>query len=128
MNRARHLLTSSLIVIFLFGLGKVSGLVRVLLVANTFGTSTEYDAFVAANQLPELFFTLIAGGALAAAFIPVYSQYLTSAREREALETWARGYAAWTAWGQYLGANCERLRRRWFGVVMRFVDWWMHRP
>lgn len=84
MNRARHLLTSSLIVIFLFGLGKITGLVRLLLVANTFGTSSEYDAFVAANQLPELFFTLIAGGALAAAFIPVYSQYLTGARDREA--------------------------------------------
>jgi putative peptidoglycan lipid II flippase len=84
MNRARHLLKSSLIVILFFGLGKLAGLVRLFLVANTFGTSPEYDAFTAANQLPELFFTLIAGGALAAAFIPVYSQYLTQESEKQA--------------------------------------------
>lgn len=75
--RARHLLKSSVIVILFFGLGKLTGLGRLFLIASTFGTSPEYDAFTAANQLPEVFFTLIAGGALAAAFIPVYSKYLT---------------------------------------------------
>lgn len=44
------------------------------------------------------------------------------------LERWAIGYAKWTAWGQYLGANEERLRRAWYGPVFRVVDWWMHRP
>ena len=78
MNRARQLFKSSLIVIFLLGLGKVTGLVRIQLVAGAFGASPEYDAFTAANQLPEVFFTLIAGGALAAAFIPVYTAYLAN--------------------------------------------------
>lgn len=86
MDRARHLLKSSLIVIFLLGLGKITGLGRLFLVANTFGTSADYDAFTAANQLPEVFFTLIAGGALAAAFIPVYSNYLTHASEKKAAQ------------------------------------------
>jgi putative peptidoglycan lipid II flippase len=84
MNRARHLLKSSVIVMLFFGLGKVAGVVRLVLVASAFGTSPEYDAFTSANQLPEVFFTLIAGGALAAAFIPVYSQYLTKEREKQA--------------------------------------------
>lgn len=48
--------------------------------------------------------------------------------QRAELERWVRGYAAWTAWGQYLGANCERLQRRWFGPLLRLVDRWMHRP
>ncbi len=78
MNRARHLLKSSVIVIFLFALGKLTGLIRIRLVSTTFGTSAQFDAFTAANQLPEVFFTVIAGGSLAAAFIPVYSEYLTS--------------------------------------------------
>jgi putative peptidoglycan lipid II flippase len=77
MLRARHLLRSSIIVIILFGLGKVVGLFRVRLIAQAFGASPAYDAFTAANQLPEVFFTVIAGGSLAAAFIPVYSQYLS---------------------------------------------------
>lgn len=84
MNRARHLLRSSLIVIILYGLDKVVGLLRTVLVSDAFGISPEYDAFTAANQLPEVFVTLIAGGALAAAFIPVYSQYLTGRAAREA--------------------------------------------
>jgi putative peptidoglycan lipid II flippase len=77
MNRARHLLKSSVIVIFLFALGKLTGLIRIRLVSVAFGTGSEFDAFTAANQLPEVFFTVIAGGSLAAAFIPVYSKYLT---------------------------------------------------
>ncbi|MBL9077495.1 MAG: glycosyltransferase family 2 protein [Planctomycetes bacterium] len=48
--------------------------------------------------------------------------------QRAELERWAVGYAKWTAWGQYLGANHERLKRRWYGVLFRLVDRWMHRP
>jgi len=83
MNRARHLLQSSVIVIFFLAIDKIFGLVRTQLVGATFGTSPAYDAFTAANQLPELFVTLISGGALAAAFIPVYSAYLTSNKAKE---------------------------------------------
>ena len=77
MQRARHLLRSSVVVIALFALGKVVGLFRARFVAQAFGAGAEYDAFTAANQLPELFFAVIAGGSLAAALIPVYSQYLS---------------------------------------------------
>jgi putative peptidoglycan lipid II flippase len=76
MQRARHLLRSSIIVIVIFALGKLLGLLRARLVAQAFGTTPQFDAYTAANQLPEVFFTVIAGGSLAAAFIPVYSQYL----------------------------------------------------
>ena len=84
MNRARHLLASTLIVIVLFGLDKVVGLLRTRVVSAAFGTQPTFDAFTAANQLPEVFVTLIAGGALAAAFIPVYSARLTGRRAQEA--------------------------------------------
>ncbi len=84
MVRTRHLLRSSVIVIIFFGFGKLTGLVRTQLVGRAFGTGPAFDAFTAANQLPEVFVTLIAGGALAAAFIPVYSGHLTSKPAREA--------------------------------------------
>ncbi len=86
MERARHLLRSSVIVIALLGLGKITGLIRTQLVSGVFGTSPAFDAFTAANQLPELFVTLISGGALAAAFIPVYSAYLTSNKSKESAQ------------------------------------------
>ncbi len=75
-NRTRQLLQSSVIVMFLYALNKVTGLYRFRLFGRAFGTTGEADAFTAANQLPELFYVLIAGGALAAAFIPVYTKYL----------------------------------------------------
>ena len=83
MNRAKHLLNSSIIVIFFLAIDKIFGLVRTQLVGAAFGTGAAYDAFTAANQLPELFVTLISGGALAAALIPVYSAYLSSKSAKE---------------------------------------------
>lgn len=86
MNRTRHLFRSSLIVIVFFALGKLSGLIRTQFVGRAFGTGPAFDAFTAANQLPEVFVTLIAGGALAAAFIPVYSAHLTRQQDKEAAQ------------------------------------------
>jgi putative peptidoglycan lipid II flippase len=54
------------------------------MVGAAFGTGADFDAFTAANQLPEVFVTLISGGALAAAFIPVYTAYLSGQRSRQA--------------------------------------------
>lgn len=54
----------------------VIGLVRQRIIAIQFGTSAELDAFTAANSIPELLYTIMAGGALAFAFIPVYSEFI----------------------------------------------------
>lgn len=86
MIRARHLLRSSVLVILFLGLGKLTGLVRLQLVGRAFGTSADFDTFTAANQLPEVFFVLIAGGSLAAAFIPVYSNALTNESRQRAVQ------------------------------------------
>ena len=87
MKRAQHLLRSSVIVIALYAINKVTGFARILLVGDAFGTGAESDAFTAANQLPELFYVLIAGGALAAALIPVYTKYLNSERAEQVRES-----------------------------------------
>jgi putative peptidoglycan lipid II flippase len=71
-----HIARSTLIIALFFALEKVLGFVRQLLIARQFGLSAELDAFNAANNLPDLIFGLISGGALAVAFIPVLSQYL----------------------------------------------------
>jgi putative peptidoglycan lipid II flippase len=49
------------------------GLIRQRVVAVQFGTSAAMDAYAAANNIPELLFTILAGGALAFAYIPVYT-------------------------------------------------------
>jgi len=59
-----------------FVLSNVVGLVRQILISHAFGTSNAYDAFVAASRYPDLIFSLIAGGALASSFIPVFTGFL----------------------------------------------------
>lgn len=71
-----HLFRSSVLLAFFFGFEKILGFIRQVAIARQFGLSVELDAFNAANNLPELIFVLISGGALAIAFIPVLSQYL----------------------------------------------------
>ncbi len=68
---------TSLLVGFLFLLDKVLAFARAALSLDRFGLTTRFDAFNAANNLPDLLFALISGGALAMAFIPVLSETLT---------------------------------------------------
>jgi len=59
-----------------FVLSNVVGLVRQILVSRAFGTIQALDAFYAAATFPDLLFNLLAGGALASAFIPTLSGFL----------------------------------------------------
>ncbi len=72
----RRLLGSAAIVAGGLFSSKVLGLVREILIARTFGTRGDLDAFYAATSFSDLLFSLIAGGALASVFIPVLSTYL----------------------------------------------------
>jgi putative peptidoglycan lipid II flippase len=71
-----HIARSALIIAIFIGLEKLLGFARQLIIARQFGLSAELDVFNAANNLPDLIFALISGGALAIAFIPVLSEYL----------------------------------------------------
>lgn len=73
----RHLITSTGIVMFFFIISRALGLVREIVISNQFGTSAALDAYVAAFRIPDLLFNLVAGGALASAFIPPFARLLT---------------------------------------------------
>jgi putative peptidoglycan lipid II flippase len=60
-----------------FVLSNVTGLIRQMLVSREFGTQSVLDAYTAAATFPDLLFSLIAGGALASAFIPVLTDFIT---------------------------------------------------
>jgi putative peptidoglycan lipid II flippase len=67
-----------------FALNNLIGLARQIIVLNAFGTSGEMDAFIAANRVSETLFTLVAGGALASAFIPTFTSLLVKDDEQRA--------------------------------------------
>ena len=64
-----HLFRSTLIIAFFFGIDKILGLFRQILVARQFGLTYEIDVFNAANNSPDLLSVLISGGALGVALI-----------------------------------------------------------
>ena len=59
-----------------FALSNIIGLVRQILISRAFGTDQAIDAFYAASTYPDLIFSLVAGGALASAFIPTFTGLL----------------------------------------------------
>jgi putative peptidoglycan lipid II flippase len=67
-----------------FVLSNLIGLVRQILVSRAFGTGAEMDAFNAAARLPDLLFSLVAGGALASAFIPTFTGLLARDETQDA--------------------------------------------
>ncbi len=79
----KHIARSTLIIAIFFGLEKALGFIRNVLIARIFNLSTELDAFNAANNIPDLVFALISGGALAMAFIPILSEYRDSKPKSE---------------------------------------------
>ncbi|MBI3160233.1 MAG: murein biosynthesis integral membrane protein MurJ [Chloroflexi bacterium] len=88
--RLSHFARSSLIVSAFFGLDKVIGFVRTLIVNRLFGLSYELDVFNAANNIPDLLSALISGGALGVALIPVLSQYLQTRGRAAAWDLFSR--------------------------------------
>ncbi len=83
----RRLARSTLLVMIAFAGAKLISLVQTVVIAQVFGLSSDYDAYVAANGLPELIYTLIAGGAMAHAFIPVFSGLLARGDRKGAWRT-----------------------------------------
>lgn len=80
----------SILLAFFFGLDKIVAFVRSVLTARQFGLSQELDAFHVANNVPDLLFALISGGALAIAFIPVLSEVLTKEGRQRAWDLFSR--------------------------------------
>lgn len=77
MKKISFLARTSLLIGLLFGLDKILAFARSIIIARQFSLSFELDAFNVANNLPDLLFALISGGALSMAFIPVLTQTLT---------------------------------------------------
>lgn len=74
----RQIARAALVVLGGFVASGLLGMVRTAVFSSTFGTSAELDAFYAAQRIPEMLFTLVAGGALGSSFIPVFSRFLAA--------------------------------------------------
>ena len=76
-SATRQIARAASLVIVLFFFSRVTGLAREMIIGARFGTTAEYDAYLAAFRVPDMIFYLVAGGALGSAFIPVFTGCLT---------------------------------------------------
>ncbi len=84
--RSRTMLRAALVVAGGLVLSNFTGFLARILIARAFGTGADNDAFRAAFRIPDLLYTLLAGGALGSAFIPTFATYLAT----------GQGQRAWT--------------------------------
>jgi putative peptidoglycan lipid II flippase len=91
MNKLSFLARTSMLIAFFFFIDKVLAFVRVGIISRQYADSVELlDTFNAANNLPDVLFALISGGALAMAFIPLMSEYLTTKGRAAAWDLFSR--------------------------------------
>ncbi len=72
----RQIARASIIVMAAFALSRLMGLARDMVITAQLGTSDAADAYQAAFRIPDTIFVLMAGGALASAFIPTFTGYM----------------------------------------------------
>jgi putative peptidoglycan lipid II flippase len=80
----KSLARSAVIVGLAFVLSRILGLVREVVLANQFGTTSTMDAYVSAFRIPDLLFLVVIAGSFGAAFIPVFGEYLAKGDEERA--------------------------------------------
>ncbi len=90
MKTTSRLSRISLLLFIFFGLDKILAVIRTIIIGRQFGLSTELDIFNAANNLPDMLFALISGGALAIAFIPILSETLVKKGQQSAWKLFSR--------------------------------------
>jgi hypothetical protein len=108
---------------------RITGLVRELLIASTFGASALTDAFNVAFRIPNLFRRLFAEGAFSQAFVPVLAASTPASGGRSHTRTDSPGHdrfglglvcrqCCWVSWwrtlaglgdGQWLAAVAARV-------------------
>src|SRR3989440_3699452 len=75
-SERRRIASAATLILVAYGLSRVLGAVRELVIANTFGTGHNLDDYRVAFGVPDLLFNLLLAGAISSAFIPVLSEYL----------------------------------------------------
>lgn len=81
-NRQIALAAGTVMIAYVFS--SVINLAKGVVILRAFGTGMENEAFWAANRVSEVLFNLVAGGALASAFIPTFSSFLARKQKENA--------------------------------------------
>ena len=63
----------------------VVGFARNIIISSIFGMGMENDAYISAFTIPDFIYTILVGGALSTAFIPIFSVYIATGEKEKGL-------------------------------------------
>ena len=90
-SEVSFLARTSILIACFFLLDKTLAFVRVGIISRIYSDKVGLlDVFNSANNVPDVLFALISGGALAMAFIPLMSEYITTKSRAEAWDLFSR--------------------------------------
>ena len=124
MKKLSFLTRMSFLIAAFFGVDKVLAFLRSIVIARQFSLSFELDAFNVANNLPDMLFALISGGAMSMALIPVLSEYLTTRGRPEAWKLFSRianlAFVVTAAVGIVIAIFADQIVRSEIGIAPGF--------
>ncbi len=85
-GETEHVTTAAIIVSVASLVAQLTALVRERMLASTFGAGDVLDVYYAAFKIPDFLYNLVILGALSAAFIPVFTEYLVTKEKKAAWE------------------------------------------
>ncbi|HWS23883.1 MAG TPA: murein biosynthesis integral membrane protein MurJ [Anaerolineales bacterium] len=126
MKRLSSVTRATILLAVFFLVDKVFAFVRSVIIARQFDLSTDLDAFNIANNLPDLLFAMISGGAIAMAFIPVLSETLTRDGKPEAWKLFSRvanfAFLATSLFALVIALFSEEITRSQIGIAPGFDE------
>jgi len=95
LKRQTNIISAAFVIMATIILSQALGLVRQRLLVSIFGASNTLGIYLAATRFPDLLFQIIIAGALASAFIPVFTDFVNKGKEKEACNM-ASSLLCWT--------------------------------
>lgn len=86
-NYRQSLLSASVLIAITSLASRIIGLFRDRLLAGTFGAGDTLDMYYSSFRIPDFIFNLLILGALNSAFIPIFKNYLSQNKHKEAFKT-----------------------------------------
>ncbi len=84
MERATSLVRSTFVMSLATSISRITGYLRVAVLASAFGIQRLADSYNLANTMPNMIYELLMGGILSSLFIPIFVEYLTKQNKDEA--------------------------------------------
>jgi len=126
MKRLSSVTRASILLAVFFFVDKIFAFARSVIIARQFDLSPELDAFNIANNLPDLLFAMISGGAIAMAFIPVLSETLTRDGKPEAWKLFSRvanfAFLVTSLFALVIALFSEQITRSQIGIAPGFDE------